>query len=269
MFFKKALAFIKRDFLVEISYRFSFLLNLFSILFWVVTFFFISKLFGESAAPYLKNYGGEYFPFVLIGLAFSTYLGVGLQSFSGSIRREQMMGTLEAMLLTPTKISVLVVSLSLWSFIRTSLNVLVYLLLGVFLFKVSLNLTHLLPAFIILILTIISFSSLGIIAAGFIIVFKRGNPITWLFTTLSILLGGVYYPISILPPPLQRLSHLLPITYSLRGIRNSLLGDPSWGALLPNIMALAIFSVILLPLGILVFNYAIKKAKKDGSPIQY
>ncbi len=53
-------------------------MNLIGVFFSVLTFFFIAKLFGKAAAPHLQEYGGDYFPFVLIGIAFSTFLGVGL-----------------------------------------------------------------------------------------------------------------------------------------------------------------------------------------------
>ena len=76
--FKKAGAFIRRDFLIETSYKSAFLMNLAGMFVSVLTFFFIAKLFGKAAAPYLQEYGGDYFPFVLIGIGFSTFLGVGL-----------------------------------------------------------------------------------------------------------------------------------------------------------------------------------------------
>lgn len=265
---RKIFAFIKRDFLIETSYRFAFFLNIFSIFFMTLTFFFIARLFGEEASKYLTQYGGEYFPFVLIGLAFSTYLSTGLSGLSSSLRREQMMGTLEAVLLTPTRISTIIFSLSLFNFLMASVNIVIYLILGIFL-GISINLVHFFPVVVILILTIISFSSLGIMSAGFIIIFKRGDPINWLFSTVSFLLGGVYYPISILPPALQKLARLLPITHSLEGIRIALLTDSPLSSLLPSIFALLIFSAVLLPSSILLFRYAIKRAKIDGSLVQY
>ena len=124
-------------------------------------------------------------------------------------------------------------------------------------------------ALLILVLTIITFSSLGIIAASFIMVLKRGDPVTWLFSTLSSLLGGVYYPISVLPPWLQRLSYLLPITYSLRAMRLALLQGYPFTALVPDIAVLVIFSLILLPLSLLTFRYAVHRAKVDGSLTHY
>lgn len=235
----------------------------------VVTFYFIAKLFGKGATPYLKDYGGEYFPFVLIGIAFYRYLSIALGSFSANLRREQMMGTLEAMLVTPTKISTIIISMSVLDFIFTSITVILYLLFGVFFFGVNLVGASFFSASIILFLTIISFSSVGIISASFIIIFKRGDPITWLIGAFSALFGGVYFPITVLPKGLQVVSCLLPITYSLRALRHALLQGYPFELLASDIIALVIFSIFLLPLSVLIFKYAIKKAKIDGSLVHY
>jgi ABC-2 type transport system permease protein len=269
MFIRKALAFIRKDFLIALSYKFAFIFGLFSTLAYILTFFFIGKLFGARMIPHLEPYGGEYFPFVLLGIAFSTYLGTGLGSFAGKIRQEQMMGTLEALLVTPTKTSTIIISMALWNFIFASFDVLLYLLLGAFLFKVDLSQTNLLAALVILLLTIVSFSSLGIISAGFIMVFKRGNPITWVVSTLFELLGGVFFPITILPSWVRIISYILPITYSLRAMRLAVLKGYSLSNLSTELAVLLLFSLILLPLSIISFRYALRKAKIDGSLVHY
>ncbi|MDY6932268.1 MAG: ABC transporter permease, partial [Halobacteriota archaeon] len=120
MILEKAFSFIKRDFIQEVSYRFAFFLQIFGIFFSILTFYYLAQMLGTAAVPYLEPYGGDYFSFVLIGIAFSNYLMTGLSSFAGSIRNEQMMGTLEAMLVTPTKTSSIITFSSLWSFIFAS-----------------------------------------------------------------------------------------------------------------------------------------------------
>ena len=55
----------------------------------------------------LQQYGTDFFPFILIGIAFRGYLGVALNHFAGSLRAEQMMGTLEMLLASPLKLSTL------------------------------------------------------------------------------------------------------------------------------------------------------------------
>ena len=267
--YKKALAFIKRDVTIQMSYKLSFFLQFLGIFFSVLTFYFIAEMIGDAAVPYLEPYGGDYFSFVLIGIAFESYLWTGLRSFSDSIRRGQMMGTLEAMLVTPTKVDMIVVSSSLWKYIFATMRILTFLLLGVFLFGVNMGNANLFAAMFILILTIICFSSLGIISASFIMIFKRGDPVNWVFGSMSALLGGVLYPITVLPGWLRIFSYLLPITYSLRGMRHALLQGYSLNALGLDILALMVFSIVLLPLGILCFRYTVKMAKMDGTLVQY
>ncbi len=265
----KALAFLRRDLKSELTYRLSFFLQFFKVFFSIAVFYFIAQMLGEAAIPQLQPYGGDYFAFVLIGIALSEYFGVGLSAFSGSLRKAQTTGTLEAMLSTPTRLSTVVVSSSLWSYLLTTFRVLVYLGVGGLFLGVDLAGSNLGATLLILVLTIISFSSLGILAASFIIVLKRGDPITWIFGALSSLLGGIYYPVEILPGWMQVLSAFLPVTYSLRGMRLALLEDASLGALKLDVLALLAFSVVLVPLSLAAFRYAVGRAKVDGSLTHY
>jgi ABC-2 type transport system permease protein len=264
----KIYSFIKKDFLLEASYRFNFILQLAGIVFYILTFYFISKLFGRMNIPFLQSYGGDYFSFVLIGIAFSSYLSIGLNIFSQNLRQEQMMGTLEAMLVSPTRAPFIILASSLWEYISTSIEVLVFLAMGIIL-KVDFSNANIFAALIITLLTILSLSSIGIFSASFIMVFKRGDPINWLINNISILLGGVYFPVKLLPLWLQNFSHLLPITYSLHGLRLALLQGAHLKDVIPDILALFIFSIILFPLSLLAFQIAVKKAKADGSLNQY
>jgi ABC-2 type transport system permease protein len=266
---RKITAFIKRDFAIELSYRFAFILRLVKIFVSVLTFYFIASLFGKNASAYLAEYNGEYFPFVLIGIAFYEYFFMSLYSISQTIREEQMMGTLESMLTTPTRASTIIIGSSVWDFIFTSLSVFVYLLLGAFFFNVNFSGANLTSAFIILALTIMSFAGIGIISAAFILIFKKGDPVTWLISVFFGLLGGVYYPVKILPGFLQKCAYLLPITHSLDGLRLSILKGYGFMELLPNIKVLAIYSFIFLPISVMVFKLAIKKSKDDGSLVHY
>ncbi|MDI6840874.1 MAG: ABC transporter permease [bacterium] len=266
MALRKILAFLYRDFLEQISYKIAFFFEIFGIFASVITFYFLSKLFGGRISPYLEPYGGDYFSFVLIGIAFSNYLGVSLMGLSNSVRSAQVTGTLEALLVTKTSLPFLLFASTVYSFLLTSLSVVVYVVVGVSLFGAKIvGGMNLLSALIILILTIISFTSLGMLSCSFILVFKRGNPFNWIFTTLSELLGGVFYPITILPIWLSKISILLPITHSLKAMRLILLKNYTLAGVSANIIYLTIFSAIMVPIGILSFRIATNKAKRDGT----
>lgn len=262
-------AFLKRDWRLESSYRFSFFLQFVGIFFSVTIFYFISDLFGHAADPYLTPYRTDYFTFVLIGIAFSGYFSIGISSFSQKIRTAQTTGTLEAMLSTPTHYSAIIFASSLWDYLITTLRVFVYFAVGVFLMGVSFANANYFSALVILFLSIITYSSLGIIAASFIMVLKRGDPVTWLISSISSLLGGVYYPVAILPEGLRWLASLIPVTYSLHGMRLALLQGANITALFTEVLVLTLFSSILLPLSLISFQYSVKRAKIDGSLTQY
>ena len=266
---KKPLAFIKKDFLVESSYKLSFLLNVFGVLTSILGYFFIDKLFGHRIVSHLEEFGVNYFSYVLLSMAFFSYAGVGLGSFSHRIRSEQMQGTLEALLLTPTKISTILFSLGLWNLLFATLDMAIYIMLGIFLFKISFANVNILSTLVILFLTIISFSSLGILSASFIMVFKRGNPVGWIINSLEGLIGGVYFPITIMPAWLQFLARFFPITYAIRAIELAVYKGYSILQLNKEIGFLLLFSLLLLPVSLASFKYSLKKAKKNGSLSQY
>ena len=179
------------------------------------------------------------------------------------------MGTLEAMLVTPTRLSTVLLASSLWSFGFTSFQVLLYLLLGVFVFGVDLAHANLGAAAVIQALTILAFSGIGILSASFTMVFKQGDPVSFLFGSVSSLLGGVLYPIAVLPDWLRPVSYLIPLTYSLSAMRRAvLLGEPLV-ALATDVAPPILFGVVLLPLSFVAFQYAVKRAKIEGSLTQY
>ena len=267
--FKKILALIKKDFLVEVSYKLSFLFNIFGVVTSLLIYFFIDKLFGYRITGHLEEFGVNYFSYVLLSMAFFSYIGVGVGSFSSRIRREQLQGTLESLFLTPTKTYVILLSMGLWNLIFATLNVFIYIGVGFFLFKIDFSNVNIISTIVILILTIISFSSLGIISAGFIMIFKRGNPISWVVNTLEGLLGGVYFPISVMPNFLQFLAKFLPITYAIRAMQLAVYQGYSLGQLKNEWIFLLLFSLVLFPLSFSLFNHALKKARRQGSLIQY
>lgn len=263
------LAFLKRDFSQEISYRLSFLMQLGSIFLSAAVFYFLAQLVGEGASAQLEVYGGDYFSFVLIGLAFTGFLGVSLSNYADIIREGQMMGTLEIMLLSPTRLSVILLSSSIWEYLLTTVRVVVYLLLGAFVFGADLGNSNIGAAILVLLLSIASFSGIGILSAAMVLLVKKGNPVTWLLGSVSSLLAGVYYPVSVLPDWLEPVSRILPLTYALDAMRLAMLQGYSIYELRWDMLILLGFTFILTPLAFLVFRKALKRAKKEGSLIQY
>ena len=267
--FRTAFAFLKKDFLVESSYRLSFLFNIFTVLVSVLSYFFIDRLFGQTIVSHLEEFGVNYFSYVLLAMAFFSYIGIGAGSFSSQIHNEQVQGTLEAILLSPAKIYTILFSMGLWNLINAAIEMALYIILGIYLFHIDFSKINILSSGIIMFLSISSFNALGIISASFTLLFKRGNPFNWIVGTMEGLISGVYFPITILPDWLQFLAQFFPITYAIRAIELAVYRNYTIMQLQREITFLALFSLILAPLSLRIFSLSLKKARKYATLGQY
>jgi ABC-2 type transport system permease protein len=265
LLFRTLWGFFRRDAAIHTSYKLGFVMDLGSVFFSAATFYFVAKVFGAAAAPMLAHYGGDYFSFVLIGIAFATYQNVGLNSFSQALRQEQFLNTLEPLMMSPVRLPTFLLGSALWDFLNATLEVLLYMALGLFLFGFRAPSANVPAALAVLAMTLFAFMGLGIFAASFIMRFKRGNPVTWLMATSSELLGGVYFPPEALPRGLRVLSKFVPMSYALSGLRKSLLTGAGWSQISGELLALGVFVLIMWPVGVLCFAWALRKAQEDGS----
>lgn len=267
----KPLAFVLRDLRNAVSYRFEVGLVIVEVLFVSIIFYFVSQLVETAHVPILSKYvkQNNFFGFLLLGVAVSSFLSVSLNGFANKVRQAQVAGTFEALLVTPTSIPTIILSSTVGSFAFASLRVVAYLVIGVMLFDMELTVRNLPVAFAVLALTVITFSGIGILSASFVMVFKRGDPIGRLVTAVSVLFGGVYFPVEILPQDLQIISKAVPITPALSALRRLLLKGESAAAVTDDLGALALFAAILLPLAVGVFVFAVRRAKHEGTLTHY
>jgi ABC-2 type transport system permease protein len=255
----KAWVFFKRDLVTDLSYRFSFAFEAIHILIAITAFYFLATVLGEK-----KLDGYESFPFILVGLTVNAYMTTCLVCFAQEIRGGQLTGTLKAVLTTSTSPTEFLVLSSVYPFARATLDVVAYALGGLA-FGLSLAQGNVAAAALIFAASLLAFSSIGMISATFTLLFKRGDPLLWLFGSGSWLLGGVMYPNSVLPTALRSFAELLPITHALRGLRAALLTDASVADVLPEVGALMVFALVGLPLSLAVFTIGLQRAKIAGT----
>ena len=88
-------------------------------------------------------------------------------------------------------------------------------------------------------------------------------------TMTSGLLGGVMYPVSILPHWLKPFSAILPITHGLEAIRQVLLNGVGIYEIKKELLVLALLSSITLAIGSITIYHGLKVAKKEGTLLHY
>lgn len=266
---RKLLGFLKRDFLELISYRFRLFLNFGGLLVGVFFLFFIGKTFRNSFSEYLGRYGNDYFAFALLGMTVSTFVSTGLYSLAGEVRNAQVQGTLEALLITPTSPTMILFGNSLWTFVESFLESVLYLGIAILIIGLKVSIIQIALVLLILALTFLCFLSLGMISAAFTMAFKQGNPINLIFGTSSYFLGGLLFPVEVLPDFLQKVSFFLPITHASRAVREILLVPGNQGEWLPTIGFLCLFALFVGPAGLVLLKLGLSRAKREGSLVQF
>jgi ABC-2 type transport system permease protein len=163
------------------------------------------------------------------------------------IAREREIGTMEQILVTPLRPSVLLVGKCLPFAFVGLIDVWAILVVGSYLFDVPLNGS---PVLLTLATFLYLFSTLGV--GIFISTVSRSQQQAILggffFIMPAILLSGFMTPIENMPAWLRPVTFLDPVRYYLEILRASLLKDAGFADLAFQLVALAVFGVVLISL---------------------
>jgi ABC-2 type transport system permease protein len=261
-----AWAFLARDLTVATSYRLELLLKIAAAIFPMLILYLPAKLIGDGL-PSTREYGG-FLPFSVIGLGVMNFFMSSYGAFASALRNEQSMGTLEAVLMSPVPVPVLVVASSSFAFLWALGTASAFIGGGALVYGIALK-GSLVLALMVIALTTVVFVSMGVLSASFTMVWKRGDPLGPLLGVAFFLLGGVVYPTKVLPGWLERVAALLPITHAVRAVRAILLQGSTLAEVAGELWILVGFAAALLPLSLWAFSAAVQKAKRDGTLLQY
>jgi ABC-2 type transport system permease protein len=200
-----------------------------------------------------------------IGTVVWAYLRAVFANVGEMVAWERWEGTIEYTMMAPISRLAHMLGVSLFSIIyglaRSAL------LLGVLalFFSVDLSNANLGGAAVILLVGSASFLGFGIMAAVLPLLFpERGEEMTFVISSILLLVSGVYYPISVLPDWMEPLATVSPATYVLEGMRAALLEGTPTLALGPSILPILVLGALTLPIGIAVFGWGERFAKRTG-----
>lgn len=263
--FRKIPAFVRRDFLVAWSYRMSFVSDMVNMTGQIVVFYFIGLMIDPSVLP---TYGGSevtYLEFAAVGIAVGVFIQFGLNRVSAAMRGEQLMGTLESVLVTPTAPTTIQLGSVAWDLVYIPLRTAIFLAAVTFAFGLNLSAAGLIPAMIVLIAFMPFVWGLGVAAAALLLTFKRGAGFIGLGFVALGLVSGVYFPLDLLPNWLATTAEANPVAHAIEAMRDSLLGDATLSSVLPVVLALIPCAAVSLALGMGLFRLAVRRERRRGS----
>jgi ABC-2 type transport system permease protein len=257
--------FIQRDLRIARTYRSPFVLEAIEALFAAAMFYYVARFVDSPALRESLPQGNTYFAYSLVGFLFFDYLNAALDTFDRSLQEARDTGTLEPLLVTQVSLPVILAGAALYPFVATTLRIAVYVVWGAVLFGFPLHSANWLSVCAVLLATLLAFSGLGIFSASYLLLFKRGNPAKWFVLGVSTIVGGVLFPVSILPDWLQVIARLNPVTYALDAMRAALLDGAGPFAIGKPLLILLFFAAILLPASTATFAWALRRTKTTGT----
>jgi ABC-2 type transport system permease protein len=257
--------FFARDLRIASTYRSPFILEAIEALFAAAMLFYVSRFVDSPELRASLPQGTSYFAYSLVGFVFFDYLHAALDTFDRTLQEARDGGTLEPLLVTQVSLPVILVGSAAYPFVSTTLRIAVYLGWGALLFGFPLRAANWFSVAAVLVATLLAFSAVGIFSASYLLLFKRGNPAKWFVLGVSSVVGGMLFPISILPDWLQVLARLNPITYALDAMRAALLDGASVLSIWRPLLVLLLSAGVLIPLSIATFAAALRRTKINGT----
>lgn len=258
------LAVMRRDLHVYLSYRTRLVSQLLTSLFSLTLFYYVSRL------VHVTGFGSHnaYFGFVVVGIAL---VGVMYSCFSipELVRQELIAGTFDRLLLSPFGAIRSVLAMTLFPMMLSFVLATFTLGLGCVIFGLRLHWSTVPLSVPVMFLALLAFLPFGVLFAALTVVVKQGNVGTaWVIAILSIV-GGLYFPVSLLPGWLQTAAKLQPFTAATDVLRHLLVNSSLGGSPGASLLKLAAFAAVLLPASILVLVRAVRYGQRRGTIIEY
>ncbi|MDR7519542.1 MAG: ABC transporter permease [Armatimonadota bacterium] len=261
----KLRAFLRRDFLIALSYRVGFAADLVNLLAQAVLFYYVSLIVDPARMPSFGGTRAGYVAFVAVGIAVSALLHTGVAGMAHAIRGEQVTGTLESLLVTPTSAWTLQLGWVIYDLSYVPVRTAVFLTIVAVGFGVDFRLDGILPALALLVVFLPCVWGLGAASAAAVLTFRQVSGVIGLATAALSIASGAYFPLDLLPGWLAGAARVNPVALALGGAREALLGGGGWSAVAPYALMLAPFSAVSLILGSLAFQLALQRERRLGT----
>lgn len=262
---RKLPAFLRRDLLVALSYRTLFIGDIVALVMQALLFAYVGKLVDPSAMPSYDGHQASYIEFAAIGIAVGAFTQLGLARAATAIRNEQLLGTLDPMLSTPTEVETIQIGSVTFDLVYVPVRTAVFFALMFAFYGLSYEWSGAVPSLVILLLLIPSVWGLGVVGAAVVMTFRRGTAAVGLAGMFIALASGAYFPLSLLPEWLQVIMRATPMAVALQKIRDALLGGTGWSGIGGAAAILLVWAVCSLAVGLVAFRRALARERRLGT----
>ena len=253
----------RRDARIQRTYGVSAVLGLLSSGLGLLTYHFVGRLVGPATGTGLPPNG--YFAFVCTGLMLHMMVMATLSALGSALAREAAEGTLEPALASGVSPAALIAGAALVPLGLSLLQAMVCAGAGSWISGIAWSQGCVATAFVTLAATLVASAPLGLLGAALWLVLRRPGVVTTLAAFAFGILGGVYFPVTLLPSPLRGVADWVPLAVGLRAFRAALLDGAGLTLAAPALGRLALVSLLTFPPAALALRFALDRARRRGT----
>src|SRR5918997_896390 len=203
--------------------------------------------------------------FLMVGALIWSYLSVLFDVLSETVSWERWEGTIEYTFMSPSSRVTHLLGMGIYAVFYGMAQIAIMFGVVCLFFELDLSDANYWSAVLMLAVCSVSLVGFGIVAAVLPLLSpEKGQQVSYIVSSLLLLVSGVYYPVDVLPGWMQAIATVSPVTYALEGSRAALLEGAGAAQLWDEIWPLIIMGAIFVPLGIWVFHIGESYAKRTG-----
>jgi ABC-2 type transport system permease protein len=255
---------IRRDAILFVSYRTQVVSQFVGPLFSITLFYYISHLLTAKS---IHSPGG-YFGFVIIGLVIVQILTISMGVMPVSVRQELVSGTIERFLVSAHGPINGIIGTMLFPLLNAIFSGIVVLALATIIFGLPLAGTAVL-AIPVAMLGTLAFMPFAFFLVSLVVAFKQAASATQFVVAGVAIIGGLYFPVTLLPGWIRWASDVQPFTPATDLLRHLLVDTPMVHPAGIELLKLVGFAAILLPAGMALLRASIRYGQRTGTIAEY
>jgi ABC-2 type transport system permease protein len=255
---------MRRDAILAVSYRTQLISQFVSPVFAVALFYYISRLLAIKS--FHSPWG--YFGYVIVGLVIVEILTLSLGIMPGSARQELVSGTIERFLVSAHGPVNGILGTMLFPLCNALFSGVLTLVIATVIFGLPLATTSFL-AIPVALLGVVAFLPFALFLVAVVMAFKQVASASQFLVSGIALVGGLYFPIALLPSWIRWASEAQPFTPATDLMRHLLVNTPLVHPAGVELLKLVGFSVVLLPASFLLLRASIRYGQRTGTIAEY
>lgn len=195
---------------------------------------------------------GESVSLMTIGFTIM-FMMFGISGASSTILDEKKAGTWQRLLTTPAKKGQIMLGYLLSYFLMGWIQLIVLMSIMSSFFEAKWgNLAYFIPFASLVILTVVGF---GLMIAGLVKTSQQAGALSAVLIVSTCMLGGVYWPLDIVPEFMQQIAKGIPQSWMMEGLREIITGSLHTSSLIISTIILFVFAAVFFTIGLTRIKY--------------